>query len=288
MWVVWQSRMAEHLIPNYSGFVRTVITAYNHNHALLIHADDIWLAILCQFNFFVNADAEVLCTNFVAHEGKHELSASSMMVELFDKSVTDPTLRSWALPTFTKTTTNDRTVAAYGIETIAWYHLLHSVIARFAAAFDAPNSTENVELWGQINAFNVLSRIGEWLGHALDTDVSDSWFNWKQTRASTKPPESLSTEKFWKKSLQAGMRQDQDLLLFDGTPYHHVDSKKVPPGFAEADVTLNDNDNIFSVNMIAGMVGTRVSSSGDAALSADGRNDTVSPVAGWRMFTNEE
>ncbi|KAJ7085868.1 hypothetical protein C8R44DRAFT_893734 [Mycena epipterygia] len=33
----------------------------------------------------------------------------------------------------------------YSIETIAWYHLLHPVISRFVAAFDAPESPENVE-----------------------------------------------------------------------------------------------------------------------------------------------
>jgi hypothetical protein len=77
-------------------------------------------------------------------------------------------------------------------------------------------------------------------------------------------------------------------LVFDGTPYHRLDSKKVPPAYAKVDVTLDDNGELFSCAMIAGMVGTRVSSSGDTALSEDGRNDTVRPVAGWWMFTKKE
>jgi hypothetical protein len=32
----------------------------------------------------------------------------------------------------------------YGLETIAWYHLLRPVIARFVAAFNVPDSIENV------------------------------------------------------------------------------------------------------------------------------------------------
>jgi hypothetical protein len=74
----------------------------------------------------------------------------------------------------------------YGVETIAWYHLLHPVIARFVASFDTPESEENIDFWGKvahfkagdsgpsyysgwINAFNVFSPKGEWLGHTLDT-----------------------------------------------------------------------------------------------------------------------
>jgi hypothetical protein len=67
------------------------------------------MAILCQFNFFVNANAELLRANFVAHEGKKELvivaegtrysldfgAMSRQMVDLIEKNVVDPTLREW-------------------------------------------------------------------------------------------------------------------------------------------------------------------------------------------------
>jgi hypothetical protein len=73
----------------------------------------------------------------------------------------------------------------YGVQTIAWYHLLRPVIVRFVAAFDTPDSEDNKEFWGKvahyhrggsgpsyysgwINAFNVFGRKGEWLGHTLD------------------------------------------------------------------------------------------------------------------------
>ncbi|KAJ7604156.1 hypothetical protein FB45DRAFT_1044189 [Roridomyces roridus] len=56
-----------------NGFVHTVVEAYNHHRALVIRPDDVWLAILSQFNFFVNANAELLRANFVAHEGQRKL-----------------------------------------------------------------------------------------------------------------------------------------------------------------------------------------------------------------------
>ncbi|KAJ7148048.1 hypothetical protein C8R43DRAFT_889125, partial [Mycena crocata] len=77
-----------------------VITAYKQHHALVIRPDDVWLAMLCQFNFSVNANAEVLRGTFVAHEGQKELvvmqagafdfrAMARQMVELMEK-VVDP------------------------------------------------------------------------------------------------------------------------------------------------------------------------------------------------------
>ncbi|KAK7058132.1 hypothetical protein R3P38DRAFT_3547566 [Favolaschia claudopus] len=340
-----------HLIPSKNSFVRTVIDAYNKHHALIIRPDDVWLAILTQFNFFVNANAEALRAAFVSHEGKRKLvitedgdsqsldfgEMARKMVDLVDKNVADPTLREWALPTFSTTTTNDTTVAAvllmstlkayfeygfcgiacgiprvtiegekgdwedilgrleklkeYGVETIAWYHLLHPVIARFVKAFDDPNGAENVDFWGKvahfhsmgsgpsyysgwINAFNAFNEKGRWLGYKLEL---------VQT---TSPPESLDAESFWNTYVPI-LKQFPDrsqMLTFDGSPYHRVDSTSIPPGYTEVDVSLDDNGKKYECAMVAGMIGTLVTSSGDDKLSAQGKDDTVRPVAGWWMF----
>jgi hypothetical protein len=233
-----------HLLPKGNGFVDTVISAYSQHHALIIRPDDVWLAILTQFNFFVNANAELLRTQFVQHKGKKHLvvrgvgtrysvdfgAMTRAMVGLIEKNIVDPELREWILPKFSTTTLTDTTASAvimmatlkkyfsyefhltcgiprvtlegeksdwidilgrleklkeYGVQTIAWYHLLHPVISRFVAAFDAPSSPENVDFWqrvahyhhlgsgsdhysGWINAFNVFSPTGDWLGNSLD------------------------------------------------------------------------------------------------------------------------
>ncbi|KAJ7045063.1 hypothetical protein C8F04DRAFT_1067580 [Mycena alexandri] len=337
----------ENVVPNDNGFVRTVIAAYNDHHALIIRPDDVWLAILSQFNFFVNANAELLRASFVAHEGKRQLEIvavgtrysvdfgdmSRQMVGLIEKNVVDPSLRDWVLPKFTTTTVNDITVSAvlmmatlskyfsptfhalrcgiprvtlegeksdwvnilsrleklkeYGVETIAWYHLLHPVITRFVFAFDAPASDENVSFWGKvahfqkggsgpsyysgwINAFNVFSPKGKWLGHDLD-----------MTKVFTDAAETLPAEQFWAAYAKPGARMD---LVFDGSPYHRLDSTRVPPGYAEVDIKLNDNEVIFDCAMVAGTVGTQITSSDDFELSSTGKDDVVRPVVGWWML----
>ncbi|KAJ7485952.1 hypothetical protein FB451DRAFT_1231506 [Mycena latifolia] len=115
------------LVPNANGFVATLLDAYTKDRALVIRPDDVWLAILSQFNFFVTARAELLRANFVAHEGKEELVIDARpnkrydvdfgrlaveMTGLVEKNVVDPALRSWAIPTFTTTTATDTTVGA--------------------------------------------------------------------------------------------------------------------------------------------------------------------------------
>ncbi|KAJ6623701.1 hypothetical protein B0H10DRAFT_777839 [Mycena sp. CBHHK59/15] len=236
------------IIPTPNGLVNTIISAYNRHHNLILRPDDVWLAILTQFNFYVNANAELLRANFVAHEGRQELKVSKQqsratmdfgqmsreMVGLMTSVIVDPTLQAWVLPDFSTTTTNDRTVAAivmmstlkayfeyvfesiecgipqvtlagekadwenilqrleklkeYGIETIAWYHLLVPVISRFVEAFDDPSGSANVDFWqkvahfqpggsgpshysGWISAFCVFNEEGGWIGNRLKESV---------------------------------------------------------------------------------------------------------------------
>ncbi|KAJ7097155.1 hypothetical protein B0H15DRAFT_928532 [Mycena belliarum] len=337
------------LVPNANGFVAAVLDAYTQDRALVIRPDDVWLAILSQFNFFVTARAELLRANFVAHDGKEELvlqviarsrydvdfgALAVQMTNLVEKNVVDPALRAWALPAFSTTTPTDTTAGAvllmatlkkyfdykillmgcgiprvtldgeradwveiltrleklreYGLETIAWYHLLRPVIARFVAAFDAPTSAANVDFWqrvahytpggsgrgdyytGWITAFTVFDKEGQWLGSALNEDAVPG-----------ADPASLTAAQF-----HAIYSRDpaEEHLVLDDAPFHRISGAGVPPAFGEVDVTLDDNGTLFACAMVGGLVGMRVSSSGDRALSAGGEDDTVRPAAGWWMF----
>ncbi|KAJ6527115.1 hypothetical protein B0H19DRAFT_1041947 [Mycena capillaripes] len=350
------------VVPRNNGFVWTLISAYNQHHAVVIRPDDVWLTILSQFNFFVNARAELLRANFVAHEGKKELivegcgtrydmdfgAMAQQMVNLIDKNLVDPTLREWVFPRFTTTTANDTTVSAvlimatlkayfsygmrsccgiprvtlegektdwvdilgrleklkeYGIETTAWYHLLRPVITRFVAAFDAPSSSENVEFWGRIahhhtemsgqdeysgwiTAFTVFDVDGKWIGKRLDL-----------TAAAEEPAELMTAQQFWETYSVASqprvqssrrMKSSQHDLVLDETSYHRIDRKKIPAAYAEVDVKLNDNGEMFDCIMVAGLVGTQVTASDDLVLSATGKDDVVRPLSGWWIFTKKE
>ncbi|KAH7922265.1 hypothetical protein BV22DRAFT_1037655 [Leucogyrophana mollusca] len=114
------------ILPQRNGFVHTVLEAYNRHRALIIRPDDVWLAILVQFSFFVNGNAELLRKNFVAHEGKKELEVrafgtrysvdfgkmSRQMTLKLHENVVDQSLCDWVLPTFSTTTITDTTVYA--------------------------------------------------------------------------------------------------------------------------------------------------------------------------------
>ncbi|KAF7342429.1 hypothetical protein MVEN_01832100 [Mycena venus] len=272
-----------HIFPDSqgNGFVNTVLDAYNQHRALVIRPDDVWLTIISQFSLF--------------------------MVDLIEKNVVDPTLREWAMPGFTTTTDNDTTVAAvlmmatlkeyftleklkeYGIETIAWYYLLHPVISAFTNAFDAPESEENVDFWqtvaryprlnmsggspysGWINAFTVFSKKGAWLGHRLD-----------KTMAPEVPPEELTAEQFW------ATYSKLDAQSLHQTPYHHMRHEDIPPAYAEVDVKVVDNGQELNCFMLAGVVGTCISSSEDLTVSSTGKDDTAQPAAGWWLCTKKE
>ncbi|KAF9120742.1 hypothetical protein BG015_006010, partial [Linnemannia schmuckeri] len=109
-----------------NGFVDAALEAYNEHHHLVIRPDDVWIAILSQFNFFVNGNAEKLRHLFVAHEGQKQLSIETsgplrswdfgnlaiQMGELLQQHVLDPELHEWIMPEFTTTTTDDRIIGS--------------------------------------------------------------------------------------------------------------------------------------------------------------------------------
>jgi hypothetical protein len=93
----------------------------------VLRPDDIWLAVLTQFNFYVNAHAEEMRHLFVEHEGKKELCVvvnpgpfsedkiSNFVLKmtcLIEEEVKDKRFRQWIMPSFTTTTSTDRAVAS--------------------------------------------------------------------------------------------------------------------------------------------------------------------------------
>ncbi|KAL8644588.1 MAG: hypothetical protein Q9210_007179 [Variospora velana] len=112
--------------PSSNGFVHGAIRAYNEHHRLHIRPEDVWFAILSQFSFFLNAHAEELRGQFVAHQGQKELRIdycgtrssvdyglfAEQMGGLIEQNVVDPELRQWIMPAFTTTTKNDIVVAS--------------------------------------------------------------------------------------------------------------------------------------------------------------------------------
>ncbi|KAK2463063.1 hypothetical protein APHAL10511_004718 [Amanita phalloides] len=301
------------VIPQSNGFVHTVMEAYNRHRALIIRPDDVWLAILVQFNFFVNKNVELLRKHFVNHEGKKELivqavgnrytvdfaAMSQEMTRLMETQIVDPGLRDWIIPTFSTTTTTDTTIYAmvmmaslkqyfsysfqllcgipqvtlegkkedweamlsrleklkeYGEATTAWYHLLRPVVSRFVAAYDAPHSKDNLDFWNRVA--HVESKgsgpryLRGWITAFCFFDADGSQSGGKGT-------------------------------VLDGVAYPRIDTNKIPPGYAEVDVKLDDNGILFESTIVAGSIATQICS------STTSTRDTVRPLSAWWLFTTK-
>lgn len=78
--------------------------------------------------------------------------------------------------------------------------------------------------------------------------------------------------------------QPRHYLVLDDVIYHRTDSAKIPQGFAEVDVKLDDNGQKFDTTLVAGLVGTLVCDSGDKSLSEEGKRDTAKPLSAWWIF----
>lgn len=104
-----------------NGFVRTVAKCYNEHHNLVIRPDDVWSAIMTQFSFYINKNAEEFRGRFVNFEGKKVLEVDldgtlrsvpydvfvTKMTDKIDENLVDKTVKDWILPNFTTTTTTD-------------------------------------------------------------------------------------------------------------------------------------------------------------------------------------
>lgn len=110
-----------------NGFVHTVLDAYNHHYHLVIRPDDVWISVITQLSFYINAHAKDLRKRFVQHIKKKELKIelppstidnidfsfmSSEMTKLLHENLVDKNLRDWILPAFSTTTQSDTTVSA--------------------------------------------------------------------------------------------------------------------------------------------------------------------------------
>jgi Domain of unknown function (DUF4419) len=114
------------ICPSSNGFVQAAIAAYCHHHHLTIRPDDVWLGILNQLSFFVNAHAEELRSFFVSHDDRKELeiveggnihsadfgAIAERMTKLMVKNLNDPQLLPWIMPDFSTTKDTDKVVAS--------------------------------------------------------------------------------------------------------------------------------------------------------------------------------
>lgn len=115
------SRGGQLVKPTPNGLVDAAILAFNNHHHLSIRPDDIWICIVTQLSFYINAHAEKMRSRFVAHEGQKELISVQLgdrfsadwpaFIVDFNKQIkenlVDEDMHRWLIPAFTTTTETD-------------------------------------------------------------------------------------------------------------------------------------------------------------------------------------
>ena len=116
----------KYVSANNNGFVNAAYMAYSSHYHLRIRPEDVWVSILTQLSFYINANAEKLRKHFVAHKGSKHLvvqvagsidtvdhgQLARLMTDKIQENVVDKELQQWILPDFTTTALDDIVTAS--------------------------------------------------------------------------------------------------------------------------------------------------------------------------------
>ncbi|KAG8903601.1 hypothetical protein FRB99_002952 [Tulasnella sp. 403] len=120
----------EYLTPHRNGFVRAILDAYAGHHHVVLRPDDVWIAILSQFKYYLQAHPQVAKQHFLpdhpeegarkAHQvyalgssGSINVAAvANQMTRELQAQVADSSFRDFILPSFSTTSVDDKVVCA--------------------------------------------------------------------------------------------------------------------------------------------------------------------------------
>ncbi|OQR89033.1 hypothetical protein THRCLA_09955 [Thraustotheca clavata] len=289
-----------------NGFVNGVVTAYCGHHNLTIRPDDVWLAIMIQFGFYVNGNAESLRSSIVKHQGQQELVVvrngtlytvdfGDMAVEMVDHmnaNLIDPSLGQWILPSFSTTTIHDTIVGSVV--------MMASMAKYFRYKFELRCGIPYVNLLGTVEDWeNIRTRIeklkdfgdcmSEWvtmLGRVLDQFVLAAkgqayvafWQRICHNIEGHSGPSYIcgwisvfcvfNEEGNWQGNRKRVEAHGQEFE----SEFPIVDTTDIPRGFCKVDVTIDDNGVEYKSAMFAGHVTYQVQN-----------QNTIAPHLSWTI-----
>jgi hypothetical protein len=135
-----------------------------------------------------------------------------------------------------------------GSEPTQFYALLKPVLQYFVMSFDKPTDPAVINFWNKI------------AHHESGGSGSSYLSGWITAFCVWKPNGEY---------LYSTPPKEPDLYYpnpsddIDGTVYHIIDTDDIPEGYASVPVKVDDNGVIYKTRMAAGLVGIRVTSSGD-------------------------
>jgi len=282
-----------------NGFISTVIQCYNKHHNLVIRPDDIWTAIISQFSFYINANAERFRKLFVNFDGKKDLNVHLgsgtldsvsyiRFVELMERqiveNIVDPEIRNWIMPNFTTTTQDDKITA--GVIFMATLKTYFNYRGTILCGIPKITLEGTVDDWRDIQ--QRLSKLksydlDNWVDKMLQP-ILDQFVRAKQGDVD---------EEFWNsivkvKIVGCGSTDVSGWItafnVFDkngkwvantpkGQRWPQMDIKSIVSGIVEVDVTIDYNGKIYKTVMFAGHMAKEVLPDGY----------TLQPKIGWAI-----
>ncbi|KAK0613358.1 hypothetical protein B0T14DRAFT_526077 [Immersiella caudata] len=315
------SSLAPVLLPNRNGFVHTITTSYNNHHHVTIRPEDVWMAIISQFSFYVNAHAEELRGKFVSHKGKVGLEVvydhgsrftvdiadfTNQIGGLLEKKIVDEGLRKWILPAFT-TTTQDDVVAASVV-------MMGTMQAYFTYQMTICCGIPSVTLLGEKRDYEEIlrrvGRLGEYGEEALEFGKGLVPVLEGMVKTFEEGEGSQEVKRFWETVCDyhggSGMNHYSGWITAfcfwkangDKLTKDWVDVEDIPAGFTKVPVRIDDKGEKIEAEMLAGSVAVVCSSSGKMSLAAPDYArglvgaqreqivgiDSMQPQIGWFMY----
>ena len=316
------------VLASANGFVHAALEAYNKQRHLNIRPEDVWFAILSQLGIWIHSDDEA-GAKLTNHDGKKDLTIivssrggfETVADEICEmrKKFTDPELAEWIIPEFSTTRATDAVVASiltlgtvhshiscypcreggipsitllgeqsdweklfkkldklatFDTEPTTFKILLKPVILRFIESFQDPTNQYVTEFWahmvgaklqdsgdsgfvgyeGWISAFCFLSQ--------LEKDMHDTHYQ-----------------------LRAG-----NCFTLDAVPYHNLDYRQIPHGYASLPVKFDDSGNQYDALMVAGSKSVQYTTKDGPNAGSDTGRDSENTVSGsgWWMLVKQD
>ena len=306
------------LKASHNGFVCAAIQAYNEHRSLVIRPDDVWLAILTQFNLYVNAGAEELRRHFVVHDGQIELEVvhdgplgtydwakfPQDMVSKLGQVVADPELPQWILPDFSTTKANDTVVCSVVMMSALQHYVRYKLRTRCGipavTLLGEKSDWENIRTRiGKLSSFGMepggwskllLAVVSHFIKAFENPDSPENKQFWEKVAHHTNNMSGVDYLDGWITAFCFWDERGQRLhgrpgyqgLKMSGIEFYKVEIDEIPPGFAAVPVKIDDNGYVYMARMIAGSMATR------GYVNHKGFNkgyyDTLQPEAGWYVF----
>ncbi|KAK0715942.1 hypothetical protein B0H67DRAFT_554366 [Lasiosphaeris hirsuta] len=111
-------------LPRQNRLVHACLEAYAGRHHFVLRPDDVWIAIMTQFSFYVNKDAEEMRSSFARERRKDLFIQTTLkdginitrmvaeMADLVNEYVLDEEFQAWIIPSFSTTTKIDTIVCS--------------------------------------------------------------------------------------------------------------------------------------------------------------------------------